>query len=100
MSSSLQNLPGHRMAPDADQGSLLLELFPFLPDAFTGPMPIYVTIGLLYVVISRAERKRRRRKQRENGPAVPSTEALIRPELQTVGINPRLGAHGGHWGDG
>ena len=100
MSSTLQNLPGHRVAPDAEQGSLLLEIFPFLPEAFTGPAPIYVVIGLLYVVISRAERRRRREKQRQQGYLSPSTEAQIRPEMQTIGINPRLGAHGGHWGDG
>ncbi len=88
------------MAPDADQGSLLLELFPFLPEAATGPVPIYVTIGLLYVVISRAERRRRREKQRQQGYLGPSTEVQVQPEGQSVGINPRLGSHGGHWGDG
>jgi len=97
MEPKLDSFPGHRVpAGQEEQTSVLQDMLPFLPDAFDDALPLYVTIGLLVVVISRAAR--RKMKPRPYTP--PSHEVLVRRSMaQTLGSNPELGAYGGYWGD-
>ncbi|MEM9343062.1 MAG: hypothetical protein AAGA87_08460 [Pseudomonadota bacterium] len=98
MDSKLDSFAGHRVpaGKEEQQASLLQEMLPFLPDAFDDALPLYVTIGLLMIVVSRAAR--RKMKARPYTP--PSHEVLVRRSVaQSLGSNPELGAYGGYWGD-
>ena len=86
MDPKLDSFPGHRVpASQVEETSVLQEMMPFLPDAFDDAVPLYVTIGLLIVVISRAAR--RKMKARPYTP--PPHEVLVRRSMaQTMGSTP------------
>lgn len=101
MSDGLERMPGFRAAPTGELregGSLLTDLLPFLPPDYDAAMPLYVSMGLLFVVISRVARRKQKVRLRQRSKQ--RSEAARQPLRRVIGAGPRLRPNDGHWGDG
>ena len=103
MSDGLARMPGHRAAPDAQasEPGALAELLPFLPNDYEAAMPLYISMALLFIVISRAARRRTKVRMRQKTLRMQhdQKQAVSRRGMQSVGA-PGMRPHDGHWGDG
>lgn len=98
MSDGLARMPGHRSAPSGDrgEGGVLSDMLPFLPDNYDAAMPLYVSMALLFIVISRAARRKRKVRLRARDNAA----RMRKHTVHSVGSGPKMGRSDGHWGDG
>ena len=97
MDRTINALPGHRYAPGADpeSQSMAADMTNTIMISLDGVMPLYVTMGLLFVVVSRAARRQYRRERRR---ARARALAQMRAESAPVETG-YMATTSGHWGD-
>ena len=101
MSEGLARLPGHRSVEGAARETDgLLEILPFLPTDYQAAVPLYISMALLFIVVSRAARRKtkvrlRKRPRKRKADRAP----VARRKAQPVETH-RLRPHQGYWGDG
>ena len=101
MSDGLARMPGYRIvdASGAQEPPVLLEMFPFLPSDYATAVPLYISMALLFIVISRAARRKAKGRIRPRRPNGETGIVAVRQETPAVGT-PGLRRSDGHWGDG
>ena len=100
MSDGLARMPGHRSVEDAArQSDGILELLPFLPTDYQSAMPLYISMALLFIVISRAAR-RRNKVLRSGRRAVGRRRAGTPRQAASAARGRVLRPNDGYWGNG
>ncbi len=101
MSEGLARMPGHRSVEgSARETDGLLELLPFLPTDYQAAVPLYISMALLFIVVSRAARRKTRVRLRD-APRNPASrgQPVARRRAEPA-VTRRFRPHEGHWGDG
>ena len=98
MSDGLTRMPGHRTVPtnEVRETSLMTDILPFLPDGYEAAMPLYISMALLFIVVSRAARRKPKTRLR---PKRPKTTPAQQP-VQAVGVARHMRRNDGYWGNG
>ena len=101
MSDGLARMPGHRSVEGgAQETDKVLELLPFLPTDYQAAVPLYISMALLFIVVSRAARRQSRARLRERPrKSAANTPPAVQRRVEPVAMR-RLRPHEGHWGDG
>lgn len=101
MSDGLARMPGHRAVESSPQETdKLLEILPFLPTDYQAAVPLYISMALLFIVVSRAARRQKRRTTRRRAhPPQDQHQPVARRRVTPTNVR-RLRPHDGHWGDG
>ncbi len=102
MSDGLTRMPGHRTAPDpvVQEGGILADFLPFLPTDYEAAMPLYISMALLFIVISRAARRKSKTRLRQTSPRRENGQVPVAQRKVVTTSARRLRPHDGHWGDG
>ena len=105
MSDGLTRMPGHRTVPTSEvrETSLVTDIMPFLPDGYEAAMPLYISMALLFIVVSRAARRKPKTRLRPKRPKATPVQQQGTPAqqpVQVVGVARHMRRNDGYWGNG